>query len=805
MTISYNWLCEYLPEKIAPDELSKILTSLGLEVESLEKYEEFKGGLEGLVIGEVLTCEKHPGADKLKLTTVNTGDEALKIVCGAPNVAVGQKVVVAPVGSTIYPISGEPMQMKKAKIRGEESQGMICAADEIGLGEDHSGIIILPDELVAGKPASEYFKPYSDYIIEIGLTPNRMDAMSHLGVARDVAAYLSHHRGGSFVVKDPLQLEWPASLKSSSIEVELRNPEACARYAGILIKDIKVEESPTWLQQKLKAIGVRSINNIVDITNYILHETGQPLHAFDFTAITGQKIIVETLPEGTPFITLDEKERKLSSEDLMICNGKDEPMCIGGVFGGITSGVNDDTTSIFLESAWFNPVSIRRSSLRHGLRTDAATRFEKGVDISNTVKVMQRAALMIKELAGGIINENFIDIYPVAKEKTRVSLSYDYLLKLSGKKYDQPWASSILKSLGFEVIDNNEKIITVAVPFSKPDISIPADIVEEIMRVDGLDNIEIPTVISIAPSVEREAERVLYKEKIADMLVGRGFYEIFTNSITNSAYYTKEQSHVKMKNNLSADLDMMRPSMLETGLESVAYNINRQNRNLQLFEFGKVYSTQDSKFIEEEQFCLYVTGSSSNQSWRSKQAPADLYYLKGVCDAVASAFNFSAPIFKQSTVDGLEQALEILIANRSVGYLGYASAKILESFSIKQPVCYARFDLEKVFSARRQNNSFKAIPKFPSVQRDLSMIVPKTLHWGEIEEITLSLKLKKLKSIKLFDLFEHEKLGADNKSLAINYTFLDEEKTLTDKETDEMMSKIINVYENQLKATVRKG
>ncbi|MGF2412601.1 MAG: phenylalanine--tRNA ligase subunit beta, partial [Ferruginibacter sp.] len=614
MTISYNWLSEYLPEKIEPEKLSKILTSIGLEVESMEAYEEVKGGLKGLVIGEVLECEKHPDADKLSLTKVNIGNgDALQIVCGAPNVAVGQKVVVATIGTTIYPTGGEPLTMKKAKIRGVESHGMICAEDEIGVGQSHAGIMVLPEAATVGTSAAEYFNTYSDIIFEIGLTPNRMDAMSHLGVAKDVCAYLSHHNKKDTHVKSPFKNNFKVDHQGLQIEVTIENAEACQRYSSVSLQGVTIAESPKWLQQKLKSIGLRPINNIVDITNFILHETGQPLHAFDADQITGQKVIVKNVTEATVFVTLDEKERKLSAEDLMICNAE-VPMCIGGVFGGLHSGVTAATKSIFLESAWFNPISIRKTSFRHGLRTDAATRFEKGVDISNTVNVLKRAAIMIKEIAGGEIASDVIDVYPMPKQKTEVALKYHYLKKLSGKNYHGDTIKNILTSLGFEMIKEGMDEMWVKVPFSKPDITIAADLVEEIMRIDGLDNVEIPQMITIAPAVETLAHETAYKEKMAEYLVGQGFNEIFTNSITNSAYFTEEtlQTTVKMINNLSEELNVMRPSMLETGLETIAHNLNRRNNNIRFFEFGKTYSTDGiGSYAENNHLCLFATGNKT--------------------------------------------------------------------------------------------------------------------------------------------------------------------------------------------------
>ena len=620
MTISYKWLHEYLPVQVEPERLSRILTSIGLEVESMETYEEIKGALKGLLIGEVLTCEKHPDADKLSLTTVNVGTgEPLQIVCGAPNVAVGQKVIVATIGTTIYPVGGEPLTMKKAKIRGVESHGMICAEDEIGMGSSHAGILILKEDAKVGSLAADYFQLYTDWIIEIGLTPNHMDAMSHMGVARDVIAYLNFHDKKNYTLKTPFSNNFKPDNKSLPIAVKIENAEACQRYAGVSIKNITVKESPDWLKQRLKAIGLRPINNMVDITNYILHETGQPLHAFDANGITGAEVIVKNLPEGTAFITLDEKERKLSADDLIICN-KEEAMCIAGVFGGQKSGVKESTVNIFLESAWFNPITTRKTSFRHNLRTDAATRFEKGVDISNTVHVLKRAALLIKELGGGEIASEVVDVYPNPKQKTQIAIKYHYLKKISGKNYHPDTVKKIFESLNFEIIKDSIDELWVAPPFSKPDIELPADLAEEIMRIDGLDNVEIPTSITISPSTEVDYTGFAYKEKISNSLAGQGFHEIFTNSIANSAWYSEEVllTTVKMLNNLSADLNVMRPSMLETGLHCIAFNLNRKNNSLRLFEFGKTYTTSAvGKYFETDHLAIYTSGNNE-ASWKSK-------------------------------------------------------------------------------------------------------------------------------------------------------------------------------------------
>ena len=808
MTISYNWLSEYLPEKIEPEKLSKILTSIGLEVESMEPFEEIKGGLKGLVIGEVLECEKHPDADKLSLTKVNIGNgEPLQIVCGAANVAAGQKVVVATIGTTIYPSTGEPMTMKKAKIRGAESHGMICAEDEIGLGQSHDGILVLPATAVVGTSAAEYFDTYNDIIFEIGLTPNRMDAMYHLGVAKDVCAYLSHHNKKDTIVKSPFKNNFKVDHQGLQMEVVIENATACQRYAGVSLQGVTIADSPKWLQQKLKSIGLRPINNIVDITNFILHETGQPLHAFDGDAIKGKKVIVKNLPEGTPFITLDEKERKLSAEDLMICNTTD-PMCIGGVFGGLHSGVTATTKNIFLESAWFNPISIRKSSVKHGLRTDAATRFEKGVDISNTVNVLKRAAAMIKEIAGGEIASDIIDVYPDPKEKTEVGLKYHYLKKLSGKNYHGDTIKNILTSLGFEMIKEGMDELWVKVPFSKPDITIAADLVEEIMRIDGLDNVDIPQMITIAPAVETLAHEATYKEKTADYLTGLGFNEIFTNSITNSKYFTEETllSTVKMINNLSEDLNVMRPSMLETGLETIAYNLNRKNNSLQFFEFGKTYSTDGvGSYAENNHLSLFVTGNKTEGGWNNKAQKTDFYFIKGVLEKIAAVTGVSINEFAITANEKLDNAVEIKVKNEVVATAGVINKKTAAKFDCKQPVFYADINWDKLMQLNKKNRiSFKEISKFPAVQRDLAIVVDKGVQYQQIEKTTFAAKLGKLKNVNLFDVFESEKLGANKKSMAVSFTFLDEEKTMTDTEIDAMMNKIIGAYEKELGAEVRR-
>jgi phenylalanyl-tRNA synthetase beta chain len=806
MTISYNWLHEYLPLTIEPEKLSRILTSIGLEVESLEKYESVKGGLAGLVVGEVLECNPHPNADKLKLTKVGLGaGEPLQIVCGANNVGAGQKVVVAQTGTTIYPVNGDPITMKLAKIRGEQSHGMICAEDEIGLGTNHDGIIVLPADAVPGKPVSAYFDVYNDWIYEIGLTPNRMDAMSHYGVAKDVCAWLTHHQQDA-KLKPIYDQNFQPDDQGLTIGVSVENTASCPRYTGVTLSGLKVAESPLWLKQRLLAIGLRPINNIVDITNYILHETGQPLHAFDAAAIEGKKVIVKNLPEGTPFITLDEKERKLSAEDLMICNAE-AGMCIGGVFGGLKSGVTNTTTSIFLESACFDPISIRKTSLRHELRTDAATRFEKGVDISNCVNVLKRAALMIKEIAGGQISSSIVDIYPNPQPKANVILKNHYLKKLSGKNYHPDKIKKILSALGFGIVKEGQDELQVSVPYSKPDISIPADIVEEILRIDGLDNIDIPSAITVSPAVEELGFKESLKNKIAEWLVGQGFVEILTNSITNSKYFDAETltNAVKMLNNLSADLDVLRPSMIETGLEAIAYNLNRKNNNLRFFEFGKTYfSNAPGKYWEEERLCVYITGTSGEDEWHQKSRPQDFYRIKGLAAAILQLAGIGGvELGKEEGAEDL--VIDIKQGKKQLGRLLEVTAAKRKDFDIKQPVFLLDLDFDALLEMAGANKiRYREVNKFPEMQRDLAMVVGRGISYEAIEQAVKKVKPGKLAGMRLFDVFESDKLGADKKSMAISFTFSDEEKTLTDKEVDSMMGKLIEGFEKELAAEIRK-
>ncbi len=806
MTISYNWLHDYLPQNIEPQQLSHILTSIGLEVESLEEYTTIKGNLEGLIIGEVLTCEPHPNADKLRLTTVNIGNEQpLHIVCGAPNVAAKQKVIVATIGTTIYPTNGEPITIKKAKIRGEESDGMICAEDEIGLGESHAGILVLPENVEVGITAKEYFKPYHDWIYEIGLTPNRTDAMSHLGVAKDVCAYLSYHQKKEAKPNLPFAQNFEIDNNNLPIKVTVENTADCPRYSGVSISNVTVQPSPDWLQNKLKSIGLRPINNIVDITNFVLHETGQPLHAFDADAITGNRVIIKNEKEGTAFITLDGEERKLHDYDLMICN-EAEGMCIAGVFGGLKSGVKQATKNIFLESACFNSASIRRTSVAHNLRTDAATRFEKGTDVSATVTVLQRAALLIKEIAGGEISSNVIDVYAQLIPQKKITLTYSYLKKLSGKQYEANDVKAILQSLGFVITDENAESLAVIVPYSKVDVSLPADLVEEIVSIDGLDNIPIPASITITPAKETLHFKEAIKEKISQQLAGFGFYEMVTNSITNSKYFSEDvlSTTVKMMNNLSADLDVLRPSMLQTGLEAIGYNINRKNNNLRFFEWGKTYHKKAvGNYKEHEHLSLYITGDEHEQTWNEKAKAFGLFSMKGFVNAVFSITPIQNISFEKD--EAHSECLNIIYNKQPLGKLLKVNVAEALAFDIKQPVYFADIYVDEwLKAAQAAKIIYKEVARFPAVQRDLAMVVNQNISYAEIEQTIHQQKITKLSNMRLFDIFESEKLGKGKKSLAVNFTFRDDEKTLTDKEIDGMMNRIMQSLQTGVNAEIRK-
>jgi len=802
MVISYQWLRDYLPVSLTADELSSILTSIGLEVEAVEPVEAVKGGLNGVVTGHVLTCERHPNADKLSITTVDTGaGEPLNIVCGAPNVAAGQKVIVATVGATLYPTEGEPLTIKKAKIRGAESAGMICAEDELGMGTSHAGIMLLPADTPVGMPARQYFNlPETDYAIHIGLTPNRSDANSHIGVARDVCAWLSHHRGGNNQVCLP-QIVPAATGEAPNgapvITVKIEAADACPRYAGIGISNVTIGPSPEWLQRRLATIGVRSINNVVDVTNYVLHEYGQPLHAFDAGKIAGGEIIVKHLPEGTTFLALDDKERKLRAEDLMICDASG-PIAMGGVFGGKYSGITEETRHVFLESAYFTPMGIRRTSLHHGLRTDAATHFEKGVDVNNVLPALYRAAAMIAGVSGGVPYGGVSDVYASLLHRTEVTVRYDYIRMLSGKDYTADAIKTILLALGFVIAEESEEGLQLGVPSNKPDVSQPADIVEEILRIDGLDNITIPERLNISLTGQLPSDRKV-RERTATLLCGAGMQEIVTNSIVNSKYYPEREGLVRMINSLTSELDCMRPSMLEGGLEVIQYNCNRKNTDLALFEFGNVYARTEKGYEQEARVALWITGNVRSAYWQGKALPADIFYLKGLVNnmlayagikGVAIAYDGDAQVWKWK--------------NKELCRIYQVPAATRKTFDIKQDVFYAEVNWDLWYQAATAAAvRYSEVAKFPSVQRDLALVLDRKVTYQQVQEVTAQLKIAELQTFGLFDVFESEKLGAGKKSLALNYTFQLHDRTLTDAETGALMNKLADAYKNKLNAVIR--
>ncbi len=802
MIISYQWLLEYLPEPLPVNELSNILTSIGLEVEAVDAVESVRGGLEGLIIGEVLTCAKHPNADKLSVTTVNTGGaEPLHIVCGAPNVAAGQKVVVAQVGAMVHPTEGEPFLIKKAKIRGEESAGMICAEDEIGLGKSHAGIMILPEDAVVGTLAKEYFNiPKTDFSIHIGLTPNRSDANSHIGVARDVCAYLTHHKGTRYTVNMPVTT---SAVKPGGklVNVNITNPDACPRYSGISLKNINVGPSPEWLKARLQTIGVRSINNIVDITNYVLHEYGQPLHAFDAEKISGSEINVRFMPPGSVFTALDGKERKLEASDLMICDAK-KALAIGGVFGGADSGITDATSNVFIESAYFDPKHVRRTSLHHGLRTDAATHFEKGVDINNVLPALERAAALMVEIAGGEIASGITDEYPQPLEQITVAVTYSYIQMLSGKAYPHAAIREILIASGFEIEQETEEGLTLKVPSNKTDVSQPADIVEEILRIDGLDNIVIPGRLNIALTKALPNDRA-ERERIAELLCGMGLQEIVTNSIVNGKYYPDRTDLVRMINSLSSELDVMRPSMQEGGLEVIQYNCNRKSNDLCLFEYGNIYVKAADKYIQEPRLAIWVTGNARVAHWAQKAQHADIFHLKGLLGNLSDYSGISGVSVSYIESNAVSEITgkwknQVLWSVKQI-----APARLAE-FDIKQAVYYAEIHWELWLKAMAAGRiSYKEVARFPAVQRDLAIILDSSVTYKQVQDVTEQLRLESLQSFGLFDIFESEKLGKGKKSYALNYTFQLQDRTLTDTETEQLMKRLMDVYKNKLSAQIR--
>ncbi|WP_317899919.1 phenylalanine--tRNA ligase subunit beta [Aurantibacillus circumpalustris] len=807
MKISNNWLKTIINSDITAEETAEKLTSAGLEVEGLEYIESIKGGLKGLVVGHVVECGKHPDADRLSVTKVDVGSgELLSIVCGAPNVAANQKVIVATIGTKLYPSEGEPFEIKKSKIRGVTSEGMICAEDEIGLGKSHAGIMILPENTIIGTPASEYFKMETDTVFEIGLTPNRSDAASHLGVARDLAAILNSHNNShqyEVDIKGLHELDEASGL--NGVEIIVENPEACERYSGLVITGVNVTESPDWLKTRLQSIGLRPINNIVDITNFVLHELGQPLHAFDLDKIKGKKVIVKTAKEGEKFKTLDGIERTLKSNDLMICN-ESEPMCIAGVFGGEKSGVTEKTKAIFLESAYFNPGYVRRTAKHHSLKTDASFRFERGTDPDITIKALVRAANLIFEIAGGTLSMEVKDLYPEKLWPYKVGFSYSNCTELIGKEIDRTIIKNIILNLGIGIDNEGSDGLLLLVPRYKTDVTREADVIEEVMRIYGYNNVEVSKNISYTAHNEAKNYDVDLDNRSGSLLEGFGFNEIMSLSLTKESYYTEENNTVKVVNPLSADLNVLRADMIYSGLEAIAYNINRKSSDLKFFELGKTYQQpkkEEAKYKEQKHLTLFVTGDLFQENPYGLKQKADFSFLKSTVVNLLNKCGVSSYKSVESTYANFDLGLTYQLNNKPFIELGQVSKALLKKFGISQPVFYTCINWEmlvKEFS--KQDIKFQEISKFPTVRRDLALLIDKSVNYKQIEELAFSTERKLLKEVNLFDIFESEKLG-NKKSYAVSFTLSNNEATLTDKQIDAVMDRLISGYKEKLGAELR--
>ena len=820
MNISYNWLKEYLDFDLQPEEVSAALTSIGLETGGVEEVQTIKGGLEGLVIGEVLTCVEHPNSDHLHITTVNVGgEEPLQIVCGAPNVAEGQKVVVAVNGTKLYD-GDEVFTIKRSKIRGVESNGMICAEDEIGIGTDHAGIIVLPADAVVGTPAKEYYNVKSDYVLEVDITPNRVDGTSHFGVARDLAAYLKQN-GKPTELKRPSVDAFKIDDETPAIEVIVENTEACPRYSGVTIKGVTVKESPEWLKNRLNIIGLRPINNVVDVTNYVLHEMGQPLHSFDAGKVTGDKVIVKTMPEGTKFVTLDGVERTLTDRDLMICN-TEEAMCIGGVFGGLDSGVTEQTTDVFLESACFHPTWIRKTARRFGLNTDASFRFERGLDANNTIYVLKRAALLIQEVAGGKITGSIQDIYPNPVQPYTVELTYNKINSLIGKDIPVETVKSILASLEMEIVSETTEGLTIHVPVYRIDVQRDVDVIEDILRIYGYNNIEFSDSVKSNLSYKTATDRGYdLQNLISEQLCGSGFNEIMNNSLTRSAYYdeltTYPASHcVMLMNPLSADLNGMRQTLLFGGLESIEHNAKRKNGNIRFFEFGNCYDYNVEKkredatlaeFSEDYRLGLWVCGDRVENSWAHADEKATVYELKAYVEniLIRLGVNLKKVVFGNLSNDIYSTGVSITTTSgRELGTFGIVNRKICKAMDIDFEVYYAELSWTLLMKETKKNKvTFSEISKFPAVKRDLALLLDKSVQFAEIEKIAEESERKLLKEVSLFDVYEGKNLPAGKKSYAVSFYLQDETKTLNDKQIDAIMQKIRKNLESKLGASLR--
>ena len=808
MKISYNWLKQFLQTDWEVNNTSELLTDLGLEVEGVETIESIKGSLEGVVVGEVLTCIQHPNADRLKLTTVNLGyGDPVQIVCGAPNVAAGQKVPVATIGTMLYDDSGSGFKIKKGKIRGEESHGMICAEDELGLGASHDGILILDDQLQPGTKAADVFNIEIDEVFEIGLTPNRADAMSHYGVARDFRAGLIQH-GINLELITPSVSDFQVDERRLRVDVEVDKKESAPRYCGISIVDVEVKDSPEWIQNRLKSIGLTPKNNIVDITNYVLHELGQPLHAFDAEKIEGNKVVVKTLESGTKFTTLDGIERELHSEDIMICDAALNPLCIAGVFGGIHSGVTEKTTSIFLESAYFNPVSIRKTAKRHALNTDASFRFERGIDINFTKYALKRAAILIKEYSNGKIASDVMDFYPEKMEDFQVFLSYDNAFRLIGQELDKETIKNILASLEIKISSETEAGLGLTIPSFRVDVQREADIIEEILRVYGYNNIKFSHKLNSSISFNSNKDTIV-ENVVANHLTSLGFNETMANSLTKEDYISlsknlKEEFNVSMLNPLSNDLKVLRQSLLFSGLESISYNLNRKNNSLKLYEFGKTYHKYEHGYQEDKHLTIFISGARTKDTWTIPSQNSDFFYLKGIIISILDRIGISNLKTSPIKSDVFSEGIVFSLGKKKLVEFGIVTKQIRKEFGIKQEVLFADFDWSTILSISG-NKKIKVsnLTKFPSVKRDLALLLDEKITFKEIYDLAFQSERNLLKDVDLFDVYQGEKLPEGKKSYAVSFVLQDKNKTLEDRQIDKIMLKLQQSFENNLEAVLR--
>lgn len=806
MNISYNWLKEYLNIDLDIDTVSKLLTDTGLEVEGVDTVESIKGGLKGIVIGEVLTKAQHPNADRLSITTVDVGNKVpLHIVCGAPNVGIGQKVPVATIGAMIYS-EDDSFKIKKGKIRGEVSEGMICAEDELGLGKGHDGIMVLDADAKVGTPASDYFKLENDTVFEIGLTPNRSDAMSHLGVARDLMTVLKL-KGEKVTIKRPNIKGFAIDNTDLPIAIEVKDQEACPRYAGVSISGIQVAPSPEWIQKRLTAIGLTPINNVVDVTNYVLHETGQPLHAFDVAAITGNKVIVQQLADRSKFTTLDEVERELSSEDLMICNSQ-EGMCIAGVFGGIKSGVTENTTQIFLESAYFHPVSVRKTAKYHGLNTDASFRFERSTDPNLVVYALKRAALLIQEIAGGHISSEITDLYPNPIPNFEVSLAYSKVDRLVGEKIDRTIIQSILTDLEIKILKATDEALELSVPPFRSDVQRAEDIIEEILRIYGYNTIAIPSQLrsSLSYVDKPDAERI--QNMVSDLLSSKGFNECINNSLTKTSHTElinelSTEHQVELLNPLSQDLNGMRQSLLFSGLENISYNINRKNADLKLYEFGKTYHKYE-EYTENRKLILLACGRQKGESWGSRNDKVDLFWLKEQVEHLLIRLGITKLKGKASTASYLSSVQTYSVKKKTVATFGNVNKQMRKAFDIKTEVLYAEFDWDVILElCKLSQTTYTSVPKFPAVRRDLALLLDESVAFKTLQSLAKQCESQLLKEVNLFDVYEGDKLPKGKKSYALSFILQDQQKTLTDKHIDKVMDKLMKAFQEKAGAEIR--